>query len=270
MVLTLNRCRDVPQRTWQSTPDKATAASVSGWSSIDLHHTDFWGANGATNWHFFKNWEGASVPDQNQHVFVRHGGDAILNNHTGYAGNLFVSGGSRVLTQDNLLDVFNDVTVEGGAGGNSEIQVQPNGVLEADEITLHEGGFLAVASDLSDPGVLSHFSVDAEKLTIDDGAGLLRWGRVKVDIVNNGTINAFNPIGAQSALSLNASDGGKLDLDGTSGNGKLFAVLGNLGILGEPLDAFDGELTIGADRGVKFLSILFCHYLHSLRMGRGA
>ena len=121
--------------------DIFAAAAVAGWNAIDLYRMDYLAG---TVWDLGGNWEGGTVPDNNDEVYVRHGGNvSILLNSV--AGDLIIRDGSSVETNDNFLTVSGKVTVESGPGSNSDatLSVEPSGRVTADEIeikTVHEFG----------------------------------------------------------------------------------------------------------------------------------
>ena len=237
--------------------DIFAAAAVGNWTSVDLYRMDYLDG---TVWDLGINWEGGTRPDNDDDVYVRHGGDvSILLDSV--AGNLTIRDGSGVETNDNTLTVTDRLTVEAGPnGGDAVFSVEPGGRVNADAIRINEGGrFVVSGSTVSSRAVTDLFD-------INPGGLLLGHGRISFDhLHNNGTITVINPFSDNTtALRLVALGGGTIDLDGinsifpfdTGGgldsNGQVFVVLGNLDIDGPLSDPFDGEMTVGATRNVNF------------------
>ena len=81
---------------------------MGGWNAVDLYRMDYLDG---TVWDLGGNWEGGTVPDNNDDVYVRHGGDvSVLLDSV--AGDLTIRDGSSVSTNDNMLAVSDDVTIE--------------------------------------------------------------------------------------------------------------------------------------------------------------
>lgn len=238
--------------------DIFAAAQMANWTSVDLYRMDFLGG---TSWNVGTNWEGGSVPDSNDDAYVRHGGDVDVHADA-VAGYLTIRDGSSVNTNDNELDVTNKVAVEAGPDGDeATLIVEPNGSLIAHELEINDGGNVAVSGSTVLP------RVNAQMVDINPDGVLFGHGRVSaLHLYNNGTITALNPLGDNTTyLRLYAKPGGSIDLDGNSelatepgqnlgieGSGRVFAVLGNVRVNGALSDAFDGEMTIGANRSVHF------------------
>ena len=89
--------------------------------------------------------------------------------------------------------------------------------------------------------------VDVDYLYVNDGGVLLGNGSVRINnlLSNSGAIAAI--AGPNDELALL---GGPVDLDG-NGSGEVFAILGNLRVSANTIDAFDGRMTIGAGRQVQ-------------------
>ncbi len=225
--------------------DVFAAASVSGWSLVDVPRKDFWG-NGATNWNNSLNWPGNRQPDAQDEVYVRNGADANLTTANGFAGNLFVAESSTVSTGTNLLDVTNKVTIEGvDPGSQANLVVNAGGRVNANEIELNDGGLLTVTASAA----VGFLEVDVVQVDINEGGVMLGNGDVRFSSIlrNDGTISAISGEGDRLSLLQ-----GNLDLDGLNGNGQVFAVLGDLRVSAALSDGFDGEMTIGEGREIEF------------------
>ncbi|HEY6562950.1 MAG TPA: hypothetical protein VIY86_00510, partial [Pirellulaceae bacterium] len=223
--------------------DLFALASVSNWTLIDLPRKDFWGGAG-NNWNASANWPGNRLPDAQDIVHVRNDATASLTSANGAAGNLFIQEESVVSTGSNSLNVNSKLTIEGaGPGLQATLVVNTNGRVTAQEIELNDGGLLSVTSGVTE-------EVNADIIDINPGGTLLGNGDVRINtlLTNDGSITAIAGL-AGDELSLLT---GPVDLDGTGGAGRIFAVLGNVRIAANVADALDGEMTIGAGRQIQF------------------
>lgn len=229
------------ERTFPSTADYFAIASTQGWTAVDLPRKDF---VSGSSWNNALNWLGGRLPDNEDDVFVRHGASINMSN-SGQARRLFVLDGSTVNTGTNKLDAAATVTIEGGFGGSpAAISIADGGELETFLIDVNDGGTLAMA------GSLFAAAVDADQVNINVGGVLTGNGLVdSAQIVNDGTVTAFGSL-SNSALFLGGSASDSVDLDGSQGDGRVFAVLGDLAVIGTLSDAFDGQMTVGAGRAV--------------------
>ncbi len=231
-------------RNLPSATDVFAVASVSNWFLVDVRRKDFWG-NGATEWNNPINWPGNRQPDAEDDVYVRNGATASLTISNGQAGNLYVREDAVVSTGANTLNVTDKLTIEGwNPGEHANVVVNANGRMMAQEIELNDGGLLTLTSGVSEV-------VEADTIDINPGGVLLGNGSVRVNTVlrNDGTITAI--AGAGNELRLLT---GPVDLDGTNGDGEVFAVLGNLRVSAAYTDPFDGRMTIGAGHHVELFS----------------
>ncbi len=232
-------------RNLPSATDVFATASVSNWLLVDVPRKDFWG-NGATLWNDPINWPGNRQPDATDTVYVRNGADAMLTISDGFAGGLYVQEDSSVSTGSQSLHVTGIATIEGvDAGSQANLVVNAGGRLTADGVRLNQGGLLTVTAG----GPVGLTEVDVDFVDINTGGVLLGNGDVRfaTSLINDGTITAIG--GAGDRLSFLT---GSLDLDGGSGSGQVFAVLGDIRISASLTDAFDGEMTIGEGREVLF------------------
>jgi hypothetical protein len=226
-------------RNLPSATDLFAIASVGVWSDIDLPRKDFWG-NGATNWNQSMNWPGNRLPDAGDVVHVRNNATANLTSANGAAGDLFIQEDSQVNTGSNTLNVTNKITLEGAEpGGSGNLTVNTNGRVVAHEIELNQGGSLTLTTGVTE-------EVDADIVDINPGGVVIGNGSMRVNtaLYNDGVISAFAGAPGNELAILS----GPVDLDGLSEQGQVFATAGNIRISASTLDAFDGELTVGANR----------------------
>ena len=84
---------------------------------FDLPRVDFIGAQ-STSWDGTLNWIGGRVPDADNQVFVRHGGQARLTSNFSTAASLTVEASSSLaLADNNFLRVYGPVVVGGSLSG---------------------------------------------------------------------------------------------------------------------------------------------------------
>jgi hypothetical protein len=217
--------------------DLLAMASGNVYGTVDIPRREFFGGG---NWNNDFNWTGSRDPDGNDDAFVRdsQGAGTVISaslTANGVARNLEVSEGANVDVNSFKLDITQDVTV---TGLDSDIFINPGGELEADEAFIQDQAEIQMTGGL----------VDVRRLTIDLGAQLetIAGGSSVVDVserlVNNGVID----VDASSTITFNSVSANPWDLDGTSGNGEVFANGGNLIFnTGGLTDAFDGTMNIG-------------------------
>ncbi len=225
------------ERTRPSAADFFAIASTQGWTTIDLPRQDFLGGS---NWSTAGNWTGNQVPGSADDAYVR----SALNGSTLTAAlsanvsarNLSVENGSNVDTNSFKLNIGSNVTI---TGLDSDIFINPGGELEADQI------FIQDQSEIQMNGGL----VDTRRLTIDEGTQLegVSGGTMTIDVaerlVNNGVID----VDGGAVMTFVSAAANAWDLDGSLGNGELFANGGNLIFdTGGVTDTFNGKMTVNA------------------------
>jgi hypothetical protein len=222
-----------------------------GWTDIDLQRREFL-PGGTLEWTTAANWIGGKVPGFADDAFCRYGMDVpggvlLTLSGPGICRDLLMTGSTRVRTGANKLDAARNVTIEyDGTTPMPEIFVESGGELEAIDVIVN-GGDLDLSGgyvDLSDDLILS-----AD--TFGQQGNVSGYGTVDVagTLVNNGRITATDG-GTLTFVSANASP---WDLDGTAGEGEVFATTGNLNFsTGAVADAFDGLLQITAPYSATF------------------
>jgi hypothetical protein len=217
--------------------DLLSMASGNVYLTVDVPRREFYGGG---DWNNDFNWTGTRDPDSNDDAFVRdsQGAGTVISaslSANGVARNLQVSEGANVDVNSFKLDITQDVTV---TGLDSDIFINAGGELEADEAFIQDQAEIQMTGGL----------VDVRRLTIDVGTQLeaVSGGAAMVDVserlVNNGIIN----VDTSATITFDSVSASAWDLDGTTGDGELFANGGNLIFdTGGLTDAFDGTMTIG-------------------------
>jgi hypothetical protein len=213
--------------------DVFAGITSANWSNVRLPRIDFLTGSG---WNTAGNWEGNRTPSNAVDTFVRHGGNVTLS-APGAAGNLLVDEGSLVSTQANTLFVQNTATVGGTAGPLSQITINTDGMLDADELIINDDGRVVLVSTAE---------LLAEDITINAGGELRGYGTVDIDnafgeLVSNGTIRATN----NSELVFMSANNLALNLDGT-----IEAIDGNIRFETAMSTPLAGTMRIGAGREV--------------------
>ncbi len=216
--------------------DLMAMAAGNNYLTVDAPRREFFGGG---NWNNDFNWTGTRDPDSNDDAFVRdsQGAGTVISaslTANGFAQNLQVSEGANVDINSFKLDITQDVTV---TGQDSDIFINAGGELEADEAFIQDQAEIQMTGGL----------VDVRRLTIDLGTQLeaVNAAAASVDVserlVNNGVID----VDGASTITFTSVSATAWDLDGTSGDGELFANGGNLIFdTGGLLDAFDGTMHI--------------------------
>lgn len=252
-------------RNLPSAADVFAAAAVANWQQIDLKRRDFLRGS---SWYRAGNWEGHSVPNGDDEVFVRHGGQVSLDlDRKATAASLLVSEGSSVVIREGFLDVGGFVTIEGARSDRSSIQIvnetetsdSVNTGYIADATLIKPYGSLAQMGAVDD-GQFPLYRVSSDLVNVSKNGAWTGSGRARLDFLSNdGAITAISPprpsTRQSSLLIRQQSDLGRLDLDGSSESGDLFAVLGSLRFEGELADPFNGKVSIGAGRSVTFPAV---------------
>ena len=236
------------QRNRPSAADLLVIAVTGNYNDIDLPRKDFLGG---TQWNSGYNWLGGAVPDANDEVFIRHGsGSAVLLDSAGNTSvhDLTVDESSDLfITNGGTLYVGHNAVVQntgGGAIGTSNITVDANSELNANDLRIHDGGNVSVFNGL----------VDADTLLITAGGSITGNGIVRfVDVMrNDGEIAATRPFGLGiSTLTITSLNGVGIDLDGNAENGVVTADFADLVVAPALTDDFNGTMNIGAGHFVS-------------------
>ena len=238
-------------RILQSHTDLFSMAAGHSYVDLDVPRREYYGG---TAWNSDGNWSGSTVPASQDDAYVRDGHSAALASN-GFARNLFVQEEAVVTTGSHSLTVGGKITIEGvNPGDQATLVISSGGRVAADEIELNQGGILTVTRGAA-PFV---DGVEVDTLDINAGGVLIGNGivRTSASVINDGTISAVAGSGGDELIfQLLAPDFmGPIDLDGESGDGEVFAVLGDLSFAVGIADAFDGRMTIGAGREVRFVN----------------
>lgn len=252
-------------RNLPSAADVFAAAAVANWKQIDLKRRDFLTGS---SWYRAGNWEGNSIPDGDDEVFVRHGGQISLDlDRKAEAASLLIAEGSSVAVREGFLDTNGFVTIEGERSNRSSLLI----VNETETTDSVNTGYIAEATLIKPYGSLAQmgtvddgqfplYRVSSDLVNISENGAWTGSGKARLDFLSNdGAITAISPpspSARQSSLLIRQqSDLGRLDLDGSTESGELFAVLGSLRFDGELADPFNGGMSIGAGRSVTFPNV---------------
>jgi hypothetical protein len=232
------------ERTLPSHTDLFSMASGHAYTALDVPRREFYGGS---NWNTDGNWSGDTIPGAADEVFVRNPGSVVTANLSanGFAADLHVSEGGNVDTESFRLDVGGTVTI---SDVDSDIFVRTGGELEAATIQVENNAELNVEGGLVDANTI--VLTQGTTLTFLQGTG----GTVDVQTTlnNNATVRAS----FGGSLTFTSAGGSVWDLDGTTGNGVVQAVLGDLNFSSGSLnDAFDGDMTIGDGTAIRTLTI---------------
>ncbi|MDP6544289.1 MAG: PEP-CTERM sorting domain-containing protein [Phycisphaerae bacterium] len=225
-------CGAASLRRLPTATDVFAAAAASGWSSIDLPRQDFVSVGGSEDWATATNWEGNQVPLSADDAYVRYGGDVDLSGGA-HVENLLVDEDSIVFVGSHKLDVDDTATVGLGTEYAAiSIIGASGGELEAGTVVVNDGAIITL---------LNAGLIDAGKVNIETGGKITGSGTIDgaTGIKNNGTVTSLGTL----ILTTAAASG--MDLDGTTGNGKVLATLGDVEITGEMKDGFGGDIDIG-------------------------
>lgn len=232
------------RRTGVGATDALAAAAGGLWTILDLPRKEFIAAS--STWTSGLSWIGGAAPGSADDTFVRAGRTAILGvggvGSNGFARNLFVSEAATInVNANSLLNVFANATID---GANSRIIVGSTGELQvAGQLQVINGGRLWLTGGLADL----------------NGGGLIDasseiFGQGTVDVAGAALVNNGSIVSSGGTLTLQSAAAGLMDLDGTSGAGRLVANLGNITVTGTQSDAFNGEIIVGATRTVTLSS----------------
>jgi len=192
----------------------------------ELVWQEFVSVDGSEDWHTTANWSDNRLPGPLDNAAVRYGGPARLNGDS-TVRNLIVDNSSTLYAHEYRLGVTETATI-----GVGTIEIEgPLGVLDVDALHVDNEGI----------AFLRGGSIDATMMTITAGGTLFGYGQAEVaeDLVNDGTITAVT-----EELTL-TSVGGRFDLDGTGGNGKVEVAGSDLTINGPLTGEFDGTMIVG-------------------------
>lgn len=216
--------------------------------SFNLARVDFLGGP-SNRWGDGGNWIGGQVPDSDNEVFIRHGGNVFDLTDNVSAKSLAVDADSALYVQGNRLRVFGDTLMGVLEPGGGQIHIgdltTDVAELETENLQLNAG----LINIVSSAGIL-----DVNKnLMMSPQTMLMGAGRVEVGgtLTNNGTISGgtFLLFGFGGQLTLKTTGSGKLDLDGDSLEfGTISATSGNLRVEGPMADRFNGRAVIDATR----------------------
>lgn len=222
-----------------------------GYTNLDLRRQDFLPAQGGVNtdWNTGGNWVGGAIPGSLDDAAVRIGfqpgvvdGIDIQLSGTAFCRDLLLSEATDIQTNAFKLDVGRNATIEyTGNGTIPQLFVEAGGELEVTTDLLINGGELDMTGGLADVGD----DIIISENTNGQMGQLTGFGTVTVGdfLINNGRITATDL--DSNVLTFTSTDPTPWDLDGTSGNGEVFATSGNLNFAsGAVSDAFDGLMRI--------------------------
>ncbi len=242
-------CAATGLRRLPAAADILAIAACSNWTSIDLPRQDFLprqgiGTGSSTDFNNATNWEGNQVPSTADEAYLRLGtlvgGGAGIDIQLTAArgvGSLLVSNATDLFTNANLLDVVGTTTIE--FDGNfpfPQIFVATSGELESGDLIVN-GGELDMSGGLAD--IQNDLTLTAD--TLGREGAISGSGTVDVagTLINNGRITGTDEV--SPLLNFISAAASPWDLDGTSGNGEVYATAGNISFSsGSISDAFDG------------------------------
>ncbi|MEZ6192265.1 MAG: hypothetical protein R3C45_13380 [Phycisphaerales bacterium] len=224
--------------------DLMAMAAGNNYLTLDAPRREFYGGG---NWNNAFGWTGSRAPDFNDDAYVRDSqgpGTVITASLTanGAAQNLFVSEGANVDTNSFKLDITQDAFV---SGLDSDIFIDAGGELEADEVFIQDQAEIQMSGGL----------VDARRIVIEATAQLegVSGGAMEINVTQGLVNDGIVDVDANAVMTFNSAGGAVWDLDGTSGNGQVFANDGDLIFdTGSLSDSFNGSMTVG---GGHFLRI---------------
>jgi hypothetical protein len=226
-------------RALPSHTDLFSMAAGHSYVDLDVPRREMYGGNA---WHVDGSWSGNQIPGAADLAFVRHGGFVSLVSDDAFVGGLTVDEGSQFATATNRLTVFDTLTVQNTPGtGLTLLSVSTGGEVVADAIIIESNSRMFVGGD-----------VDANNIEIAAGGEITG---------NDGSVNVTNAIGnfinngriaAVFGGTLTIDSDNLLDLDGTTGDGVLEAIDGNLILNASPTDVFNGTATAGAGHTMSF------------------
>ncbi|MGI9428212.1 MAG: hypothetical protein ACR2NM_06110, partial [Bythopirellula sp.] len=243
-ALMCDMCADEGVRRRPSAVDILAAASTSNWTNIDFPRKML--VDG-TNFNAASSWLDSQPPNSSDDAFVTAEGSfnsPVELTANDSVGSLTVLG-TYLSTGEHILNVNGRTLVERPGVGFVSLRVPAGGVLNTDSLLVRSGG-------LNPQG--GAIFVDGDMTLADDGSGALDssiQGHGLIDVegtfVNNGEIRTSG-----GTLTITSSSGTPLDLDGTSGNGELEVLNGDLIVDGALNDPFDDTITVGSDETITF------------------
>ena len=234
-------------------------------TGVDLPRQDFLGNASEPNdalttiWNIPSNWEGGTLPDQDDDAFVRPPTGSITLTGDATVKSLLIDESTSLDVQQNTLIVTGATSLIATNAtdirGSSSLVVPAGGIFSS-------GGTMRVA-DLAEIHLLGgQLRATDQIVTITGGTGdggIIRGhGQIELDgttasIVNNGTIRTDSlPTGitihnASGSVTVASST---IDLDGTSEGGSVHVDTGDLTITPyvHVADKFEGEMTVAEGR----------------------
>ena len=234
-------------------------------TGVDLPRQDFLGNASEPNdalttiWNIPSNWEGGTLPDQDDDAFVRPPTGSITLTGDATVKSLLIDESTSLDVQQNTLIVTGATSLIATSAtdirGSSSLVVPAGGIFSS-------GGTMRVA-DLAEIHLLGgQLRATDQIVTITGGTGdggIIRGhGQIELDgttasIVNNGTIRTDSlPTGitihnASGSVTVASST---IDLDGTSEGGSVHVDTGDLTITPyvHVADKFEGEMTVAEGR----------------------
>ena len=234
-------------------------------TGVDLPRQDFLGNVSEPNdalttiWNIPSNWEGGTLPDQDDDAFVRPPTGSITLTGDATVKSLLIDESTSLDVQQNTLIVTGATSLIATNAtdirGSSSLVVPAGGIFSS-------GGTMRVA-DLAEIHLLGgQLRATDQIVTITGGTGdggIIRGhGQIELDgttasIVNNGTIRTDSlPTGitihnASGSITVASST---IDLDGTSEGGSVHVDTGDLTITPyvHVADKFEGEMTVAEGR----------------------
>ena len=117
-------------------------ASASGWETLDIPRKEFVGPG--TGWGDRFNWIGNCEPHVGDDVFVRNGQDVLMGANPEIKS-LLVGGGSELRTgANNVVVIHEDLTIGDGYDEGTELKIEANAILSADNCIVAEDGALTI------------------------------------------------------------------------------------------------------------------------------
>ena len=244
-ALMCDECASEGLRRRPSAVDILAAASASNWTNIDFPRKMF--VDG-TNFNAAGNWLDSQAPSPSDDAFVTAEGSfstPVELTANDSVGSLTVLG-TYLSTGDHLLNVNGRTLIERPGLAFVSLRVPAGGVLNTDSLVVRSGG-------LSPQG--GAIFVAGDMTVEDDGSGALDSnvsGSGLIDVsgtlVNNGLIRTSGG----GTLTLTSATDTPLDLDGTSGDGELEVLNGDMIIETALADPFDDRIVVGSDQFLQF------------------
>lgn len=233
----------------------AALACVAGLAQSAAAQNWHWNA-GTGSWSNAGNWLGFLPPPPSANVFIGSSAPAqnatVTLDQTASVANLVITDGMTLATGPWNMSVAGTTSVSGwNTGGIAGIRstlrlgARDGQSLTTHDVNLSDRGWLVVDGGLAQVSGSMDVSADSDV----DGDGILSFSGAGTTLVNNGRIGG----GTDGGLVLIQSGGGRYDLDGTSGDGMLYAAsydpvthqAGRIRVEGVGLtDAFSGDIML--------------------------